>query len=508
MRCQQQGAVVLRQQSFQQFQGFRVEIVRRLVEDQEIGRLREQPRQQQAVALAAGQGLDRRPDALLREQEIRQVADHVMRLAGHYDLIAAVRAEGFPQGGLGVQLGAPLVEIDLRQPGAEAQASGVRRQFAHEDVDERRFADAVRPDQADAVAAHDAGREIAHHRVIAEGFGDALGLDDHLAGTRTAPEGEVDLSRHLAALSPFLAHGHQAAHAALVAGAAGAHALANPDLLLRQAFVELRGLGPFDRQQGVLVLAVGRPVGREAPQPPAVQFDDAGGQAVEEDAVVGNEDERAGKAQQVRFEPLDGTDVEMVGRFVQEQQFRVADQRLRQGHPALPAAGKRADPCRGVELQPRQHGLHLCVQAPAVLVLQLRLQFVQPRHQRRGFGALRGGQLRGGAVVVGHDITHRAQGAGECLLDGVVGVEHRLLRHQRQAQRVGAVHRAGVGQQVAGQQLEERRFAAAVASDQGEPLAGFDLQRRLVQQRHAVEGQRHLFKGKNGHRVSRRSEIR
>ena len=282
----------------------------------------------------------------------------------------------------------------------------------------------------------------------------------------------------------------------------GAHALANPGFLLRQAFVELRGLCFLDGQQGVLVLAVGRPVGREAPQAPAVQFDDAGSQTVEEDAVVGDENKGAGEAQQVGFEPLDGADVEMVGRLVQEQQFRVTDKRLRQGHAALPAAGERTEPGRGVELQPRQHGFHLRVQAPAVLVLQLRLQGVQARHQRRGVGALRGGQLGSGVVVIGDDLTHRAQGAGNRLLDGVSGVERRLLRYQRQAEGVSAVHRAGIGQQVAGQQLEERRFTAAVAPHQGEPLAGFDLQRRLVQQGHTVEGQRYLFQGKDCHRVS------
>ena len=71
----------------------------------------------------------------------------------------------------------------------------------------------------------------------------------------------------------------------------------------------------------------------------------------------------------------------MVGRFVQEQQLRVADQCLPHGHPALPAAGQPADSGRRVELQPRQHGFHLRVQAPAVHVLQLRLQGVKLRHQ-------------------------------------------------------------------------------------------------------------------------------
>ena len=119
----------------------------------------------------------------------------------------------------------------------------------------------------------------------------------------------------------------------------------------------------------------------------------------------------------------------MVGRLVQEQQFRVADQCLGQGHAALPTAGERTEPGRRIELQPRQHGFHLRVQAPAVLVLQLRLQGVQARHQRRGVGALRGGELGGGAVIIGDNFTHRAQGVGERLLNGVVGVKNRLLRH-------------------------------------------------------------------------------
>ncbi len=56
---QQQRPRPLEQLFFEQLQRFEVEIVGRLVENEHIGRPREHPRQQQAIALAAGQRLDR-----------------------------------------------------------------------------------------------------------------------------------------------------------------------------------------------------------------------------------------------------------------------------------------------------------------------------------------------------------------------------------------------------------------------------------------------------------------
>src|SRR3546814_15723571 len=81
MRDQQQGALVVGEQFFQQLECFHVEVVGRFVHHQQVGRLREQLGQQQAVAFAAGQAGDRRARAFGREQEILQVADDVLALA-------------------------------------------------------------------------------------------------------------------------------------------------------------------------------------------------------------------------------------------------------------------------------------------------------------------------------------------------------------------------------------------------------------------------------------------
>jgi DNA-binding response OmpR family regulator len=52
---QEERAVVVLQQLLEQVEGLDVEVVGRLVEHQHIGRPRKEPRQQQAVALAAGE---------------------------------------------------------------------------------------------------------------------------------------------------------------------------------------------------------------------------------------------------------------------------------------------------------------------------------------------------------------------------------------------------------------------------------------------------------------------
>jgi hypothetical protein len=53
-------------------------VVRRLVEHEEVCGKREQPREQQAVALAAGQHADRSVGTLRRKQEIAEVRKDVL----------------------------------------------------------------------------------------------------------------------------------------------------------------------------------------------------------------------------------------------------------------------------------------------------------------------------------------------------------------------------------------------------------------------------------------------
>ena len=73
---------------------------------------------------------------------------------------------------LGIEALAPLVERGDLQIGAEPDVAAVRSQRAGEHIDQRGLAGAVRPDDADPVAACDLDAEIAHHEV-AIALGDA-----------------------------------------------------------------------------------------------------------------------------------------------------------------------------------------------------------------------------------------------------------------------------------------------------------------------------------------------
>ena len=95
---------------FQQLQRFGIEIVRRLVEDDDVRRLRKQLRQQHAVSLAAGQKLHRRAGSFGAKQKVLQIADDVPRLAFDKDRVGAV-ADVFLDRGFFVQLTAQLVEV-------------------------------------------------------------------------------------------------------------------------------------------------------------------------------------------------------------------------------------------------------------------------------------------------------------------------------------------------------------------------------------------------------------
>src|SRR5690606_39860418 len=58
---------------------------------------------------------------------------------------------------------------------------------------------------------------------------------------------------------------------------------------------------------------------------------------VQEVAVVGNDDHGAVTDLENVLQPADGVDIQVVGRFVQQQHFRIGEQRLGQQNAQLPA---------------------------------------------------------------------------------------------------------------------------------------------------------------------------
>ena len=145
-------------------------------------------------------------------------------------------------------------------------------------------------------------------------------------------------------------------------------------------------------------------------------------------------------AREMRLQPGDRLDVEMVGRLVEQHQLRRLGDQLRQRRPPPLAA---RGPLR------RQHRVEL-----------------QPVHRRRH------PPLLAGVEPLPGERPERREGR-----------EVRVLRHVADAHPRPHEPRAGVGLDQPRHQLHQRRLARPVAPDQRDPLARMDRERDALEQR-------------------------
>ena len=94
---------------------------------------------------------------------------------------------------------------------------------------------------------------------------------------------------------------------------------------------------------------------------------------IQEVAVVGDQQQGAGVVAQPVFQPEDGVQIQVVGRFVEQQQVGRAHQRLRQVQAHPPAAGEVADAAAalfGGEPQAGKQGTRAAVGAETTVAFQ------------------------------------------------------------------------------------------------------------------------------------------
>jgi hypothetical protein len=156
-----------------------------------------QARQQQPVALAAGQRTDQRARALRGKQEIAEVADHVLLLVADLDEIRS-RRDDIDQRRLFVELTPELVEIGHLHLRPERHPALVGRQFTEDQAQQRRLAGTVGADDADLVAALHTTREVAHHDLVAKALADVFERGHQLAAAVAGIDRQFDLSLPLA----------------------------------------------------------------------------------------------------------------------------------------------------------------------------------------------------------------------------------------------------------------------------------------------------------------------
>ena len=370
---------------------------------------------------------------------------------------------------------------------AEHALAGVGGLFARQHTHERRLADAVGTDERDAVAALDMQAEVCEHHHVAVRLPGVCQLQHHPAALAAPREVEVDL---------LPLGGHFDRH----------HLLQQLDAALHLG--RLRGLiaEPVDEHLDaadlLVLLVLGLPQGFDAlvvlEQVAAVvrvvvrqraerQVSDAGDDGVEKEPVVRDEDDRVRVGVEVGFEPVARLEVEVIGRLVEEQQTRLAQQQLREGDAHLPAPGKRlgrAVEVRRPEAQALQHRRRLELDAVPVVHAEAILQVAVPVEHAVVFrlGNRRIAEARFERVHLGLHREQRAERARSLVEHAAAGVVQPVLRQIADGERGRREDGSRVGLVEARHHLEQRRLAGPVRSAQADPFLVGDLPRDAIEQ--------------------------
>ena len=457
---------------------FHVQMVGRLVEDQEVRPIHGGEAQQQAGLLAAGQGV--RARFVLGGGEA-----HPRDRGAHGALAGGGRAGGSGACGHGaahvldgVLVRAQVVHVVLREH-RDFQARRARHRAvlrvepARHELCEGRLAVAVGAYERDAVVGVDAQIEIPEDPHVAVARVDAGHVDDRRRH-RPVGLGEVKRRGVLVVRDGDVLHAREHLQAALRLpglGRLGAETvdealqLGTPRVLLRLerrlVRVPLRALA-----------CEGRVVARIGGEVAIVEVDDAVAHAVQKVAVVRDDDRRVAVACDVVLQPQRAFEVEVVGRLVEQQKVRLGEQDGRERDAHAPAAGEgRAGPRlrRRVEAQTVKDGRRARLGRMGVDVGEARVDVGDASGVARGFRLRE--ERRALRVGVEHGVEQRALGAG------------RFLRHLPDARAALQFDRAGFRLKVARQKAEQRRLSRAVAPDQPAARPRGHEQRRAFQQR-------------------------
>jgi hypothetical protein len=483
VRDQQHRALEIRQRLDQRLTRIDVEMIGRFVQHQQMRCLARRQRQQQPCLFATGQIGHRRFRAVGIQSEARELGTR-LRFGGTRQGALHVAERAFLRRQF---LFLVLREIADTQLRAAPHLACQRVEPAGQQPRQGRFAIAVGAQQRDPVVGVDGQRQVAQHwnAVITnrdafqhqDGRGDPGRfrkgetrrgrLDDGL--DLRQPRQRLDARLRLPRLAGLVT---EAVDERLDVGALRRHPFGRTRLLQCTFGPDADEFIEATRRQ--LQLA-------------AVEMGDRLHRAVQQAAVVGDDDGRAGEACQPAFQPQRRLKVEMIGWLVQQQQVGVGEQRRGECHAHPPAARETVDrPLLGrlVEAEPGQDGGRSCRCRIGADHAQPFMQLRQPL----GRGG-RGFREQCQPLLVG--FQHRVEQAG--------GAVRRFLPDGGDAGAGGQPDFSAVQLLLAQDGAQQRGLASAVATDQPDAAPGVDRQIGAIQQQSAGDADADAGKREEGH---------
>ncbi len=371
-----------------------------------------------------------------------------------------------------------VARVRLVPPG---DGAGVGRELSHADLEQGRLADAVRPDDREAVAAANVEGDVAQHLVVAEGLRDPLEAEHLLAaGTAlTEAKGRVAPRRLRQPIDRDALDLLDLALRLAGLGVLGAETV-DECLVLGDLFLALGDLGLAPLALRLFGLDEGGVVAGVEGHRLVVDVEDVRRDVVQEAVVVGDHHRAAGEAGQELLEPPDGQDVEVVGGLVEQQALGIGGQRLREQHSQPEAAGQGR---QGIAVEGGRDA------EPLEDLGRARLEgiAVMARDDVFEIGVAVAVEARVGAIEQRSLVTDR--------LPQLVVAHHRHLEDRQLLEAVVVLlegaqpepprlrHSAGARLLLAGEDPQERRLARAVGPDQPVAAAGVELEAHVLEQR-------------------------
>ena len=334
MRHDDERPLVFQQILLQHIQRHDIQIVRRLVQDEQVGVFHQDGQQVEPPFFAAGKLPDPRIQHIVRKQELSQQAGIVHRL--QYGLILI---EPHPFLAVVADLEGFSAVDDTGQ-----LARVVRIHPTGEQVEEGGLARPVPTDDAHLFVALEIVGEPVQITLPSVVKTDLAAIDDFRAQTRAGAHFRQAHLRGAIHLFRALLQLQEGVLAVFRLAGAGAGRSMDPFQLAPEDIVDFRGLGVviidalLPLFQVVLVIPT---IGVDGS---VVHFHHDVAHAVQEIPVVRNHQQGAARTAQIPLQELDGVDVQVVGGLVHDQEIGLAGQQLRQRHPFHLAARKLLHP--------------------------------------------------------------------------------------------------------------------------------------------------------------------
>ncbi len=312
--------------------GVEIEVVRRLIEEQDVGLGSQRQNELEAPTLAAGKQPDRRPLSIGVEPEPFKKRDiPPVRLR-------SVAGQGLTHAQRRIELTPLLIMEPYVDRWARNSPAGERFAAPADHVEQGRLTRPVRANDPEPLAPIEKQfQPLDQWCSRLEPDSDIVQFDHLIAEPRSAVVqcGEVKIAQPGFGLRSSVDDVGCSFNPSSTLAGTRFRSPAQPcelasSKVLAGLFVDRRPLltsgAPFQVPGVAALVGVSRAT---------VEFEDPRRNAIEYRSVVGDDNQPALELCEFVFEPLNSVDVEMVGRLVQHQQFGLGDKRTRKRHPLL-----------------------------------------------------------------------------------------------------------------------------------------------------------------------------